>query len=90
MEICRAALLYKYKAYASWGNANVGADELEKNFDTFVADRFIVGDAARVKDQIARVVEATDSDHVILRMHWPGLDPAETLRSIERAKAIIG
>lgn len=90
LEICRAALLYKYKAYASWGNANVGADELEKNFDAFIDSHFIVGDAARVKDQLARVVEATESDHIILRMHWPGLDPAETLRSIERAKAITG
>lgn len=89
LAVCRAALLYKYQAYASWGNANVGAETLAANFDRFVDDRFIVGDAARVKDQIARVAESTGSDHLILRMHWPGLDPAETLKSIERAKAVI-
>lgn len=89
LEICRSALLYKYKAYAAWGNANVGQFNLEENFDAFVASRFIIGDAAKAREQIARVIETTGSDHLILRMHWPGLDPAETLKSIDRAQAII-
>jgi len=89
LATCRAALLYKYKAYAAWGNANIGAD-LEANFDAFVDSHFIVGDIVKVKEQVARVVESTGADHLILRMHWPGLDPAETLKSIERAKAITG
>jgi len=89
LESCRPALLYKYQAYASWGNANIGADTLEKNFDQFMADRFIVGDTAMVRDQIAQVTEATNCDHLVLRMHWPGLNPAETLKSIERATAVI-
>ena len=89
LEICRSALLYKYKAYAAWGNANVGQFDLEKNFDAFVESRFIIGDSAKARDQIARVVETTGSDHLILRMHWPGLDPTETLKSIDRAQAII-
>ena len=73
----------------AWGNANIGAD-LEANFDAFVDSHFIVGDIVKVKEQVARVVESTGADHLILRMHWPGLDPAETLKSIERAKAITG
>ena len=72
------------------GNANVGGDTLERNFDAFVDSHFIVGDLAKVKDQIARTIEAMNSDHFILRMNWPGLEPAETLKSIERAQAIIG
>jgi len=90
LGMCRAALLYKYKAYAAWGNANVGGDTLEANFDEFVDSHFIVGDLAKVKDQVARTVEATNCDHFILRMNWPGLGPAETLKSIERAASIIG
>ena len=89
LATCRAALLYKYKAYAAWGNANIGAN-LEANFDTFIDSHFIVGDIVKVKEQVARVAESTGADHLILRMHWPSLDTAETLKSIERAKAITG
>jgi alkanesulfonate monooxygenase SsuD/methylene tetrahydromethanopterin reductase-like flavin-dependent oxidoreductase (luciferase family) len=89
LAICRPALLYKYKAYASWGNANVGGDALEKNFDAFIDSHFIVGDLAKCRDQIARTVASMRSDHMILRMNWPGLDPAETLRSIERAARLF-
>ena len=89
LATCRAALLYKYKAYAAWGNANLGAD-LEENFDAFIDSHFIVGDIVKVKEQVARVIESTGADHLILRMHWPSLDTAETLKSIERAQAITG
>jgi alkanesulfonate monooxygenase SsuD/methylene tetrahydromethanopterin reductase-like flavin-dependent oxidoreductase (luciferase family) len=89
LATCRAALLYKYKAYASWGNANLSAD-LEANFDAFIDSHFIVGDIVKVKEQVARVIESTGADHLILRMHWPSLDTKETLKSIERAKAITG
>ena len=90
LDICRPALLYKYKAYAAWGSPSFDGAELEKNFDEFVDSHFIVGDAAKAKDQVAKVVAATKSDHFILRMHWPGLDIKETMKSIERAAAIIG
>ena len=89
LATCRPALLYKYKAYASWGNANLASD-LEENFDAFIDSHFIVGDIVKVKEQVARVIETTGADHLILRMHWPSLDTAETLKSIERARGIAG
>jgi alkanesulfonate monooxygenase SsuD/methylene tetrahydromethanopterin reductase-like flavin-dependent oxidoreductase (luciferase family) len=90
LDICRHALEYKYKAYASWGTSSFTAEELERDFDGFVDSHFIVGDLVKVRDQIAKVAASMKSDHFIFRMHWPGLDIADTLKSIERAQSIIG
>lgn len=87
----RGPLLYKYEAYASWGNERVGAsrDAFAQAFDGFCRDRFLIGDAARVKDEILRYREALGVDHLILRLQWPGLDQRTVLDSIERLGRII-
>jgi alkanesulfonate monooxygenase SsuD/methylene tetrahydromethanopterin reductase-like flavin-dependent oxidoreductase (luciferase family) len=89
LAMCREALLYKYKAYAAWGNTNVGAARFEERFDEFVNERFLIGDSARVRDQMDRLVESTGCDHLLLRMHWPGMSTQESLASIERARILI-
>ena len=48
---CKAALEYKYAAYAAWGMTS----PLEgTSFDDFARDRFIIGDKESVKDEILR------------------------------------
>lgn len=86
---CRAALLYKYEAYASWGNSNVGAGSFAEQFDTFMRDRFIVGDTARVIDELQRYRDEFGADHLILRMQWPGMDPDHVLGSVRRLEKVI-
>jgi len=53
-------------------------------FEDFVRDRFIIGDAAFVKEEIARYREALGVDHFIMRVQWPGLEQEKALASIRR------
>jgi alkanesulfonate monooxygenase SsuD/methylene tetrahydromethanopterin reductase-like flavin-dependent oxidoreductase (luciferase family) len=77
---CRGPLEYKYAAYASWGLA--GSTQMP--FEDFVRDRFIIGDAAFVKEEVARYREALGVDHFIMRVQWPGLEQERALASIRR------
>ncbi|HEX2940647.1 MAG TPA: LLM class flavin-dependent oxidoreductase [Rhodopila sp.] len=80
-EECRAALEYKYAAYAAWGMTS----PLEgTSLDDFARDRFIIGDKESVKDEILRYKELLGVDHFIMRSQWPGLDQEKTLGSIRR------
>lgn len=80
-EECRAALEYKYAAYAAWGMTS----PLEGiSLDEFARDRFIIGDKEAVKDEILKYKELLGVDHFIMRSQWPGLDQEKTLGSIRR------
>jgi alkanesulfonate monooxygenase SsuD/methylene tetrahydromethanopterin reductase-like flavin-dependent oxidoreductase (luciferase family) len=80
VEECRAALQYKYDAYASWGLSS----RKQPTFEELARDRFIIGDAAFVKEEIARYREALGVDHFMMRCHWPGLEFEKALGSIKR------
>jgi alkanesulfonate monooxygenase SsuD/methylene tetrahydromethanopterin reductase-like flavin-dependent oxidoreductase (luciferase family) len=82
---CRDALQYKYNAYASWGLA----DRQPPAFEELVRDRFIIGDAVFVKEEIARYREALGVDHFMMRCHWPGLAFDKALGSIRRLGEIF-
>lgn len=84
-EECRGPLEYKYNAYASWGLEERSAT----SFEEFARDRFIIGDTASVKDEIARYREVLGVDHFILRCQWPGLPQERTLASIRRLGEIL-
>lgn len=91
LEECREALEYKYGAYSSWGldKQSKGAESFKQPFNEFVKDRFIIGDKAFVKDEIARYHELLGANHFIMRVQWPGLDPAKTRRTIETLGGIF-
>jgi alkanesulfonate monooxygenase SsuD/methylene tetrahydromethanopterin reductase-like flavin-dependent oxidoreductase (luciferase family) len=79
LEECRAALTYKYKAYASWG---LYGDATQFSIDEFARDRFIIGDESFVSEEIARYRETLGVNHFIMRMQWPGLPQERVLHSI--------
>ena len=85
VEECRAALQYKYDAYASWGLEGRQAPA----FEELAHDRFIVGDAVYVKEEIARYREALGVDHFMMRCNWPGMPFDRTLASIRRLGEIF-
>ena len=76
LDEVREPLAFKYEAYASWGGASgfVPAERIRANFDSFAADRFIIGSESQVVEQIGRYGETTGTDHILLRVQWPGLD----------------
>lgn len=78
---CRAAIEYKYAAYAAWG---MTSPLEETTLEAFAKDRFIIGDKASVKDEILRYKEKFGVDHFIMRSQWPGLSQEKTLASIQR------
>jgi alkanesulfonate monooxygenase SsuD/methylene tetrahydromethanopterin reductase-like flavin-dependent oxidoreductase (luciferase family) len=84
VEECRAALQYKYGAYSSWGldKQSRGAESFQQRFEDFVRDRFIIGDKAFVRDEIARYHALLGVNHFIMRVQWPGLEQEKALRTI--------
>jgi alkanesulfonate monooxygenase SsuD/methylene tetrahydromethanopterin reductase-like flavin-dependent oxidoreductase (luciferase family) len=86
-DTSRGPLLSKYQAYASWGQG--AKRDVNATFDDFARDRFLIGDVEQVKDGILRYAESARTDHILLRMQWPGLEHREALESIERVGRII-
>jgi alkanesulfonate monooxygenase SsuD/methylene tetrahydromethanopterin reductase-like flavin-dependent oxidoreductase (luciferase family) len=84
-EECRGPLEYKYNAYAAWGLQN----RTSPDFKEFARDRFIIGDKASVKEEIARYRELLGVDHFIMRCQWPGLPQEQVLSSINRLGEIF-
>jgi alkanesulfonate monooxygenase SsuD/methylene tetrahydromethanopterin reductase-like flavin-dependent oxidoreductase (luciferase family) len=88
-DTSRGPLLFKYQAYASWGEGGSAKPDLSATFDDFARDRFLIGDAEQVKDGILRYGEIARTDHILLRMQWPGLEHRDAIGSIERVGRII-
>jgi alkanesulfonate monooxygenase SsuD/methylene tetrahydromethanopterin reductase-like flavin-dependent oxidoreductase (luciferase family) len=85
----RGPLLFKYRAYASWGQGETTEGDFEAAFDDFAEGRFLIGEAEEVKDEISRYAEIARTDHFLLRVQWPGLAHQEALGNIERIGKII-
>lgn len=85
-EECRGPLEYKYAAYAAWGLQKAAHTT---SFEDFARDRFIIGDKAKVKEEIARYNEVLGVDHFIMRCQWPGLEQSKVLGSIQRLGEIF-
>jgi alkanesulfonate monooxygenase SsuD/methylene tetrahydromethanopterin reductase-like flavin-dependent oxidoreductase (luciferase family) len=85
LDECRAALQYKYDAYASWGLSGRQTPALEE----LARNRFIIGDKVFVKEEITRYREALGIDHFMMRCHWPGLEFDKALGSIRRLGEIF-
>ncbi len=86
LDEVREPLAFKYEAYASWGGASgfVPADRIRADFDKFAAARFIIGSQTEVVDQIGAYGERTGTDHLLLRVQWPGLGQKTVLQTLER------
>jgi alkanesulfonate monooxygenase SsuD/methylene tetrahydromethanopterin reductase-like flavin-dependent oxidoreductase (luciferase family) len=80
----RPHLEAKYGAYRSWeqDKALPADDQWSARFDELARDRFLLGDPAAVRDEIARYRELLGITTLIVRVQWPGMDQAAVLRSI--------
>ena len=74
----------KYVAYRAWeqDKALPSGESFTHDFATLAHDRFLIGDPARVREEIARCQERLGITDLIVRVQWPGMDPARVLRSI--------
>ncbi|HET8576572.1 MAG TPA: LLM class flavin-dependent oxidoreductase [Methylomirabilota bacterium] len=80
----RPFLEAKYEAYRRWeqDKALPDGEGFDPNFEALARDRFLLGDPARVREEIARYRERLGVTTMIFRLQWPGMDPAKVLRSI--------
>ncbi|GAA2567877.1 LLM class flavin-dependent oxidoreductase [Mycolicibacterium diernhoferi] len=82
-EECRPALEAKYQAYVSWGSVKAFGGEKQLSFQDFARDRFLIGDEASVRDDIARYAETLGVDQFIMRTQWLGLPIDNAIGTIE-------
>lgn len=83
-SISRGPLLYKYRAYASWGHEDTSGGISDNEFDNFAANRFIIGDHSKVSDALTACQELTGTNHIVARVQWPGLEHSDVIANIER------
>jgi alkanesulfonate monooxygenase SsuD/methylene tetrahydromethanopterin reductase-like flavin-dependent oxidoreductase (luciferase family) len=74
----------KYAAYRRWGQdrALPAGETLSLGIEDLARDRFIVGDPVKVTEEIERYRDRLGATMLIVRVQWPGMDPAKVLRSI--------
>jgi len=91
LDEVREPLSFKYEAYANWGGDSgfVPAQGIRADFDKFAARRFLIGSESQLVEQIGRYGEHTGTDHMLLRVQWPGLGQKTVLRSLERLGRVI-
>ena len=90
LDEVREPLFFKYEAYANWGGDSfVPASDIRRDFDAFSDVRFIIGSENEVVDRIGRYGERTGTDHMLLRVQWPGLDQKTTLGTLERLGRVV-
>jgi len=80
----RAFLERKYEAYRQWGQdeALPDGETFDLAIDDLAKNRFVLGDPARVRDEIARYRERLGLTHIVFRLQWPGIERERVLRSI--------
>jgi alkanesulfonate monooxygenase SsuD/methylene tetrahydromethanopterin reductase-like flavin-dependent oxidoreductase (luciferase family) len=91
LDEVREPLSFKYEAYASWSGDSgfVPTDGIRSDFDKFAANRFIIGSPNEVIDLIGRYGERTGTDHLLLRVQWPGLAQSTVLRTLDRLGRVV-
>jgi alkanesulfonate monooxygenase SsuD/methylene tetrahydromethanopterin reductase-like flavin-dependent oxidoreductase (luciferase family) len=74
----------KYEAYRQWeqDKALPPGDGFSSDFEALARDRFLLGDPARIREEIARYRERLGVTAMIVRVQWPGMEQAKVLRSI--------
>lgn len=72
-----ANLLKKYDVYRKWGH-NVASEE------ALVKSVFVIGSPDDCVQQLSAFREQTGTDHLIMRIQWPGSSHADAMRTIEQ------
>jgi alkanesulfonate monooxygenase SsuD/methylene tetrahydromethanopterin reductase-like flavin-dependent oxidoreductase (luciferase family) len=88
-EAYRAAkepIMTKYKAYHAWGlgRSRPGEeDELGQPFEDLLKDRFFIGSPDDVAEQMIKFHKRVGMNHVVMSMHWPGLEVSRSIESMQ-------
>jgi alkanesulfonate monooxygenase SsuD/methylene tetrahydromethanopterin reductase-like flavin-dependent oxidoreductase (luciferase family) len=85
IRLARPYLEVKYKAYHAWGQDKVmpASDHMDVDFDELVDDRFLIGSAAEVTEQIIDLRRRFGVTTLILGIHWVGMPQSLALEQMQ-------
>lgn len=86
VEDVRAAMTLKYEAYRAWGQDRVlpESQSFDKEFDKLRQGRFILGDAASCRAQLADLIQHVAPENILLRPQWPGMPHEQVMAGLQR------
>jgi len=92
IRIAQPYLEEKYKAYRSWGQDKVmpEGDNFDHEFNELLEDRFLMGSAAEVADQLNRLNSRLGVNHLVASIHWPGMPNSLALEQLHRLAEDVG
>ncbi len=87
IRLCGPHLAGKYAVYASWGQDKAmpaGDSDLTAAFDDLAHDRFLVGSADEVAEQMIALAQATGINHIVMSVQWSGMPQSLALETLQR------
>ena len=86
LKLCGPSLETKYKAYHEWGQDKAmpkGDNDLGQEFEELLKDRFLIGSPDEVAESIIRQAKAIGFNHLLVSLHWPGMENQVALDAME-------
>ena len=86
LRLCGPYLGAKYRSYRDWGQHEEMPDDdgLAEAFDELVGDRFLIGGADEVAQQIIGLNRRLGVNHLVMSLQWPGMPHALALDTMRR------
>ncbi len=87
IRLCGPHLAGKYAVYASWGQDKAmptGDSDLTAAFEDLARDRFLVGSADEVAEQMIALARATGVNHIVMSVQWSGMPQSLALETLQR------
>jgi alkanesulfonate monooxygenase SsuD/methylene tetrahydromethanopterin reductase-like flavin-dependent oxidoreductase (luciferase family) len=86
IRLAQPYLEEKYKAYRSWGQDKVmpEGDDFDHEYQELLEDRFLMGSAEEVADQLNRLNERLGVNHIVASIHWPGMPNSLAIEQLHR------
>ncbi len=87
IRLCGPHLAGKYAVYASWGQDKAmpaGDSDLTAAFEDLARDRFLVGSADEVAEQMIALACATGVNHIVMSVQWSGMPQSLALETLQR------
>jgi alkanesulfonate monooxygenase SsuD/methylene tetrahydromethanopterin reductase-like flavin-dependent oxidoreductase (luciferase family) len=83
--LARPYLETKYNTYREWGQDKVmpQGDDFDHEFAELLADRFLIGSAAEVADQLIDLQRRFGMNHLVASLHWPGMPNSLALEQMQ-------
>jgi len=85
IRLAQPYLEEKYRAYRAWGQDKVmpEGDDFDHEFNDLLEDRFLLGSAAEVADQLNRLNTRLGVNHLVASIHWPGMPNSLALEQLQ-------